>query len=231
MSSLKRQAEGGSVRLESRRGGLLGSALFLGFFLTASLILTWMLALPLAIEWKLERDTGCDWAAERLACNPFGFELRVDEAIVGNSDRFGGNRPLMRIRSLTLQANAGSLLSERAIVDRVDLEISRMALILSEGGSLNLESFVSDLFGERLGFGQGVELRDCRLKVDTVEILDYSSPKPSHKALRLGIDEEGFRGEGAMALFAPLLEVARRAEYLPERFSRNGDAAISASRQ
>jgi len=230
MNSLERQSIPSSVRLHSRRGGVLRSALFLGLFFLASLALFWMVALPRAFEWKFERDTGCDWSAEQLACNPFGFELRVDDAVVGNSDRFGGNRPLMKVRSLRVQADFKSLLSGRSIFERADLEISRIALVVNESGALNLEELIHDLFGERLGFGDELQIRYCRLKVDTVEILDFSGTKPSHTALRLGIDEEGFQAKGAIGLFEPMLEIARRADYLPERKSRHQGTTVSASR-
>ena len=72
-------------------------------------------------------------------------------------------------------------------------------------------------------FRLGLELNDvlpiadCHLKINTVEILDYAlAARPSHKALRLGIDTDDFAAEDAMGLFDPLFKVISRAEYLPD---------------
>ena len=60
-------------------------------------------------------------------------------------------------------------------------------------------------------------ITDCHLKIHAVEIVDYAVPaRPSHKALRLGIDADDFAAEDAMGLFDPLFEVISRAEYLPD---------------
>ncbi|MGK0241108.1 MAG: hypothetical protein ACI92G_004600 [Candidatus Pelagisphaera sp.] len=223
----KRSEETRSLR--SKRGGVLRSAFFLGLFLAAASSLLWMIALPWAFQMKLERDTGCSWTAERLACDPFAFEIRIDDASLGNAEAFGGERAMMKIRSFRARVDMKSLISDEIVVQSVNLDISRMALVLDERGNLNLEQFVRDLFGESRGLGKGIRFVDCSLKVDTVEILDYSSAKPSHKALRLGVDVEGFEGTGAISLFEPLLEIARRAEYLPDSSQRNGASEVSAS--
>lgn len=215
--------------LQSTRGGVLKSAFFLGVFLAAACALLWMVALPWALEWKLERETACSWTAERLACNPFAFEIWIDDAEIGNSEVFGGGRALMEIRSFRARAIFESLTSDEIVIERAELDIGRMALVVDERGGLNLEQFVRDLFGESRGLGKGMRFIDCHLKVDTVEILDYSSAKPSRKSLRLGVDVDGFGGEGAISLFEPLLEIARRAEYLPDRFTRIEASSVSDS--
>ncbi len=227
---LNRPSGSGWVRFDSQRGGVLKSALFFGFFIAASSILAWMIALPAVFEWRLERTTGCDWSAERLACNPFVFEARIEEAVLGNSDEFGAAHPLMRIRSFRATANLESLIGDRILVEDVELDVSRLVLILNESGALNIERFVSDLFGEKKGFGDGLVLLNCRLKVDRVEIFDYSVSKPTRQTLRLGVNVDGFSGKGAMALFEPILEIARSGEYLPEAKSEIEASSISASR-
>ena len=80
-------------RFQSRRGGVMKSAFFLGLFLAASLTLVWMLALPWGFGVKLERDTGCSLQTERLFCNPFGFDVHFENASLGNAERFGEKRP------------------------------------------------------------------------------------------------------------------------------------------
>lgn len=218
-----------TLTLRSRRGGVLKSAVFLGVFLAAAFTLSWMIALPWAFEMKLERDTGCTWTAERLSCNPFGFEIRIDDATLGNSEDFGSGRPMMKIRSFRAQIAFESLVSDEIIVERAEIDISRMALIVNERGILNVEQFARDLFGESRGLGKGIRFVDCSLKIDTVEILDYSTAEPSHKALRLGVDVHGFEGVGAISLFEPLFEIARRAEYLSRPAARIDASAASAS--
>ncbi|MBT6770734.1 MAG: hypothetical protein HOA81_17345 [Opitutales bacterium] len=222
-----RQREFSSLR--SKRGGVLKSALFLGLFLAAAFSLLWMIALPWAFQLKLEKDTGCSWTAERLACDPFGFELRIYDASLGNAEGFGDERAMMEIRSFRARADMKSLISDEIVVDSASLDIRRMALVLNKRGDLNLEQFVRDLFGESRGRGAGIRFLDCSLKVDTVEILDYSSAQRSHKALRLGVDVDGFEGMGAISLFEPLLEIARRAEYLPDSSKRFGASEVSPS--
>lgn len=217
--------------LRSRRGGVLKSAIFLGLFLVAAFALLWMLALPWAFEMKLERDTGCSWTAERLASNPFGFEIRIEEATLGNSEAFDSGRPMMKIRSFRAEVVLQSLISDVIVVERAELDISRLAIVVNESGVLNLEQFARDLFGESKGLGKGIRFVDCSLKIDTVEILDYSSVKPSHKALQLAVNVDGFTGEGAISIFEPVLEIARRAEYLPDPSTRIDSSAVSASLQ
>ncbi len=198
--------------LNARRGGILRSAVFLGLFVSALCILLWMLAAPQLIRMKLEGDTQFSWEAKRLSCNPFGFDMRIEDAVLGNSTDFGEGRPMMRIRSFETSGSFKSLISGPAELDVVSLDISRLSLIIDERGALNLERFVEDLLGESRGLREGLKISDCRLKVDTVEIIDYSSPRPSHKALKLGVDVEGFSAESAIGLFDPLFEIMTRSD-------------------
>ncbi len=208
----------------SRRGGVLRSALFLGLFISAGITLLWMVALPLAFDYKLEKDTGCTWGADRLACNPFGFDIRIEDAVLGNSLGFGEGRPMMDINRFEAKAKLKSLISGTAEIERAFLDLDRVSLIVDEQGQLNLEEFAKDLFGESKGLGDKLRIQQCHLKIKTVEILDFSSPTPTHKALRLSVDVDDYEAEGALGIFKPLFEIVARAEYLPEGIGGIADA-------
>ncbi len=175
-----------------------------------------MLGLPFAFGYKLEKDTGCSWGASRLACNPFGFDIRIEDAILGNSPQFGEGRPMMDINRFEAKAKLKSLFSGSAEIERAFLDLDRVSLVVDAQGQLNLEKFAKDLFGESKGLGDKLRIAHCHLKIKTVEILDYSSATPTHKALRLGVDIDDFEAEGALGIFKPLFEIVARAEYLPE---------------
>ena len=228
-SGAARCASAGVSRLRSRRGGIVRAAFFLGLFVAAAGTLVWMLAFPWGFGAKLEKDTGCAIVADRIFCNPFGFEFRLGEAELGNSAHFGDNRPMMKIRSLRGKARFSSLGSNRIVVERAAVDISRLTLVIDESGKLNLSEFMSDLFGEARGLGEGMEIARADLKIDTVEILDYSQPRPTHKALKLGVDVEDFEAEGAIGLFRPLFDILIRAEYLPVDYGRKRVAETIAS--
>lgn len=205
------------VRRDSRRGGVVRSALFMGLFLVALVTLIWMIALPAVIGFKIERDTGYLWKAESLACNPFGFELRIEGGVLRSASSTHEGRPILSIRHLKATGPADLLISGGSSLDRVELDIERVTLIRDESGVLNLESFLESLLGGAKALGDGFPIGECHLKIDTVEILDYALPaKPSHRALRLGIDADNFAAQDAMGLFEPLFEVISRAEYLPD---------------
>ena len=210
--------------ITSRRGGVVRSAFFLGLFFSALFTLLWMLALPRAFDYKVERDTGCSWVADRLSCNPFGFAIRIEDAVLGNAPEFGEGRPMMNIRRFEAKAKLKSLISGRTEVERASLELDRVSLVVDEQGQLNLEKFAKDLFGEARGLGDKMRIAHCSLKIKTVEILDYSTPTPSHKALRLGVDIDDFEAEGALGMLKPLFEIVNRSEYLPEGISGIADS-------
>ncbi len=202
--------------IQSRKGGVLRSAVFFGLFMSALLTLLWMLALPTVFGHKLERDTGCSWGADKLACNPFGFDIRIENAVLGNAPEFGEGRPMMNIRHFEAKANLKALVSGTTEIEHVTLDLDPASLVVDEQGRFNLEKFAKDLFGESRGLGSKMRIAHCRLKVNTVEILDFSTPTPSHKALRLGVDIDDYAAEGAIGILKPLFEIVARAEYLPE---------------
>lgn len=189
----------------------------MGLFLVASVTLGWMVALPAVVGFKIERDTGYLWEAESLACNPFGFELSVGVGVLRSASSIHEGRPILAIRHLKATGPRNLLISGGSGLDRVELYIDRVTLIRDESGVLNLESFLESLLGGSRALGDGFPIAECHLKIDTVEILDYALPaKPSHKALRLGIDADNFAAKDAIGLFEPLFEIISRAEYLPE---------------
>ena len=208
----------------SRRGGVLKSAFFSGLFLSAAIILAWMVALPMAFDYKLEKDTGCSWGAGRLACNPFGLNIRIEDAVLGNSQGFGEGRLMMDINRFEAKAKLKTLISGTAEIERAYLDLDRVSLIVDEQGQLNLEKFAKDLFGELKGLGNQLRIEQCHLKIKTVEIMDFSSPTPTHKVLRLGVDIDDYKAEGALGIFKPLFEIVARAEYLPEVIGGIADA-------
>lgn len=188
-----------------------------------------MIGLPFAVGAKLERDTGCTWVADRLACNPFGFHMRIEDAVLGNTPDFGQGRPMMNIRSFEATASLKSLAAKTVVIERASLNLSRISLIIDERGKLNLEQFAKDLFGEARGTGDKLRIAHCDLKIETVEILDYSSPEPTHKAVRMGVDIKDFQAEGVLGIFRPLFEIVARAEYLPEGFAGIVDPNMAGS--
>jgi len=213
----------------SRRGGVLKSAFFFGLFLSAAITLAWMVALPMAFDYKLEKDTGCSWGADRLACNPFGFNIMIENAVLGNAQGFGGGRPMMHINRFEAKAKLKTLISGTAEIEHACLDLDRVSLIVDEQGQLNLEKFAKDLFGESKGLGNRLRIEHCHLKIKTVEIMDFSSSTPTHKALRLSVDIDDYEAEGALGIFKPLFEIVARAEYLPEGIGGIADAKTAIS--
>ena len=200
------------------------SAFFSGLFLSAGIILLWMVSLPMAFDYKLEKDTGCSWGAGRLACNPFGLNIWIEDAVLGNSQGFGEGSIMMDINRFEAEAKLETLISGTAEIERAYLDLDRVSLIVDEQGQLNLEKFAKDLFGESKGLGNQLRIEQCHLKIKTVEIMDLSSPNPTHKVVRLGVDINDYKADGALGIFKPLFEIVARAEYLPEGIGGIADA-------
>ncbi len=214
---LDRESHRNPEAYKSRRGGVVRSAVFMALFLMASITLAWMLAFPTLIGIKIEKDTGNLWEAESVACNPFLFEFLVEGAMLRSVSSAQEGRPILAMRRLKVTGPANLLISEGVRLDSVELDIERITLIRDESGVLNLESVLESLLGGSKALGRGMPIADCHLKINTVEILDYALPaRPTHKALRLGIDTDEFAAEDAIGLFDPLFEVISRAEYLPD---------------
>lgn len=205
------------------RGGVVRSALFLGIFLVALITLSWMVALPTVIGFKIEKDTGYKWDAEVLTCNPFGFEFLLEGGFLRDASDTHEGRPVLAIRYLKVTGPVDLLLSGDSSLDKVELDLERITLIRDESGTLNLESILTRILGVSKALGDELPIAECHLKIDTVEILDYASAsKPSRKALRLGIDADGFEAKDAIGLFGPLFEIISRAEYLPDEIADSG---------
>ena len=192
----------------------MGSAFRLGLFLAAALILAWMLLLPFALEALVAQSSGASLDLRRASCNPFGLALRMEGAELGQPRDFEEEGSMMSIRFFEAKLRLESLGTESVVVESVHLDLSRLVLVIDSRGKTNLEALARGLFGESIGVGEGARLRKCCLKIDTVEMLDYSQPVPSPKTLRLGVDVEDFEAEGAVGLFDPLFEILRRANYL-----------------
>ncbi len=176
-----------------------------------------MIALPTVLEGRIERKTGCAWEASRISCNPLGVSLRVEDAILWNAPDFDSERPLLAIRSLEARCSFRAAVSGEGDIDWVDLDLSRLTLVIDERGRLNLDEFARDLFGEELGLGKSGKILRCRLKVDVVDIVDYSGPKVVSKSLRLGVNVDDYEAKGVVGLFEPVFRILSRTENLPVR--------------
>lgn len=195
-----------------KRGGILRAAVFLLLFIAALGALGWMLLLPSAIESKVEGRTGFPVAVGSLSCNPFGLALDGKEVSVGNPKTFGGGDAMLDLRSLSIEASLPALARGEIWIESMEIDIKKATLALDERGELNLKSFLDLLFAGQDGEGRmPFRAVSSRVQVEEIEVVDYTRPVPVTKSFRPMLDVTLRDVDQPLALFEPILEIARRA--------------------
>ncbi len=204
-------------RFNSKRGGVLKSALALLTVLSAGGVLGWMLLMPGAVQMEIETRTGFPATAESMAVNPIGgLSLQGKNLVIGNPGTYGGGEAMLEIESVSGSASLPSLGRGEIWLYELEMHITRATLVVNENGRLNLDAFASRLFSDP---ATGAQLpffaEKVRLVVDEVVFVDNSKVVPSRHGIRASLDSERADLEQSRDIFGPLFELARSVGSLP----------------
>lgn len=130
-----------------RRGGCLAKLFFLLLLGAGVLALCWVLFLPMLVVRSLHNRTGFDVSVQDLSVNPFTARISVRGLVIGNPSTYPIN-DFIHIGEFTADAQLGSLLSDRLIVEEAVVDIRELALVRNSKGERNALAFWKALVGE-----------------------------------------------------------------------------------
>lgn len=126
------------------RGGI-GMRLLLALVVSFAMVaLAWMLFLPAIITEEVRSRTGFDIAVQALAANPFTGELTVRGLVVNNPPTFRVPE-FVQLRELRASGEFWSLFGDKLVLDRLVLDVGRVALVRRADGVSNAEAFARGL--------------------------------------------------------------------------------------
>lgn len=209
-----------SFVVDSKSAGVMKPAIAVAVFLAALVTLIWMWLLPSLVTSEMNYRSGFDVQFEQMACNPFGMNLAVRNVRVANPAHFESSEDMLVITSLDLEMAVGEWTSSEKVIRAVDLNIDQVTLVIDEQGRLNLAQFVGLLDAEL------VEFSKVKLSVETLIVVNYQPTVPVVRRYELGLKLDGFATRGVSGLFAPIVEVSRKAGYIPSGTQYGASAIV-----
>lgn len=222
------------------RGGCLVRLFVLSIVLGAALALGWMMFLPAIVTTQIRARTGFDVKVASLACNAFTGRLTVRGLVLSNPGSFPMG-DFVELREFALEADVGSLVSERLVLDELRLDVRKVTLVRRADGRSNAEVFQQNLFGASqatpaatgeptagapprpvapAGPERKFLIRRLTLRFEQLVLADHSEAKPAVQEYKLGLDQRYENVTDTRQLLVP--EVLRRlaAENLGPALSR-----------
>lgn len=133
------------TRVSSDRGGALVKLLVFLVIFGGVLTFAWIFFMPMLLTSTLERRTGFKVTVERLALNPFSASVGVSGLLINNPSSFP-RTDYVWVRSFEARAPVKTLFSERPEFDSVRIDISHIAFVRNQEGTLNATLFYDRLF-------------------------------------------------------------------------------------
>ncbi len=163
--------------------------------LTAALALMLMFFLSHIVQYGITAKTGFPTHVEDLSSNPLRGTLRASGFEVRNPPHYSQPR-FLEIERLDLRVSPGSLFRNRIEVENFELKVPRLTGIRNAEGRINLEEFgsvIEEMLDDRRSREpeKEVVIKRFRLKIDKVELLDYSHPSGDRaEEYRVDVDLE-----------------------------------------
>lgn len=208
---------GGKRDAIRRRGGCLIRLLAVLVVVGAVGALSWMIFLPVAVTAQLRSRTGFGARVASLSCNVFTGRVTVRGLVVSNPGSFPTG-DFVVLREFSLEADVGSLFSDRIVLDELTLDVRRVTLVRRADGKSNAEVFQDELLGAP-GTAGGPRpagatparkflIRRLSLRFDQLVIADHTGGKTAGQEFGLGLDQRYENVTDGKQLLVP--EVLRR---------------------
>lgn len=193
------------------RGGAGFKLLVLLAVLSAFAALAWMVLLPFVVTARIRERTGFEAGVARVVANPFNGEFDVRGLVLRNPADFPV-RDFVALEQVSGTVRVRSLFSERTEFDAITMEVGAITLVKAENGAINAEAFERAV-ARRAAGRRAFAVRELRLRVDRLVVVDYSGGRPRSEEQALG-KEQVYREITAMeqvfeaAALQPLAPVA-----------------------
>ncbi len=181
----------------------------------ALVALAWMAFLPAVVEHELRSVTGFDFRVAVLSANPFTGRVVVRGLAAINPPAYP-TPDFVQLRELRADVEVFSwIYSGRIVVDDLDLEILKIALVKLHDGTTNAGAFMAAF--TRRGPAPPVAaagppapskrtrylVKKLHLRIDQLVVADYSGAKLDEKTYSLNIDQTYIDVTGPRQLLVP----------------------------
>lgn len=177
-----------SARRASRgrsRGGVMFKLLVVLAVLGAAGALAWMLFLPAVLTAQLRERTGFTVEVRSLVANPFTGLIDVRGLVLGNPPGFP-TRDFALVRAFRLEAELGTLWSDRPVFDSVVLDIEKLTLVQAAGRT-NAEAFQRAPAAGPAAAAPKFLIRRLDLRFDRLVVADHRGPVPAVREFAVGV--------------------------------------------
>lgn len=174
------------------RGGCLLRLVILLVVLGAAASLAWMVLLPIAFTRAVRERTGFEAEVASMSGNPFTGRVLVRGLVVSNPSAFPV-RDFVQVRSFAADLEWWSLLGERWVIDRLDVEVREVALVKRANGPTNLAAFRSGVAGATptpAAAKSPVMIKRLHVRFESLVLADHTVAPPRVRRYQLGIDQE-----------------------------------------
>lgn len=108
--------------------------------------LAWMLFLPLMVTAQIRSRTGFEVSVASLSCNAFTGKIIIRGLVLNNPASFPV-RDFMELREFAAEAELGSLLGDRLVLETLTVDFKKVTLVRRADGRSNAEIFSQNLLG------------------------------------------------------------------------------------
>jgi hypothetical protein len=180
-------------RAAAVRGGIFFKLLLALTVLGAMTALAWMLLLPWFVTGRLRERTGFDVEVRSLMVNPFTGRIAAQGLVVKNPPTFPRTE-FIEARALEIEADLFTLFTAKPVLQRVKIDLARLALVKRADGRTNAEVFQSYLLEDRPSPGRSATprppllIRRLEVKFDRFVLADHTRREPVVRDYAVNLD-------------------------------------------
>jgi hypothetical protein len=167
----------------------------------AAVSLAWMIFLPRVVEHELRAVTGFDVRVKVLKADPFTGQVVVEGLTAKNPPSYPTDE-FFELRVLRADVNLFScLFAERAVINRLDVDVEKIALIRQHDGKSNAGDFMAAFSRGSSAPSPGPAapaaprkpraylIRKLHIQLEELEVADYTGSSTEKKSYKLKIDQ------------------------------------------
>ncbi len=167
----------------------------------AAVSLAWMIFLPRVVEHELRTVTGFDIRLKVLKADPFTGRVVVEGLSAKNPPSYPTDE-FVELRELRADVNLFScLFTDRAVINELDVNIEKIALIRQHDGKSNAGAFMAAFHHSPQAGGAAQApppapgkpmeylVKKLHIRLEELEVADYTGMAADKKAYKLNIDQ------------------------------------------
>ena len=143
------------------------------------------------IQYGITARTGFPARAEEIKSSALRGDLRVRALSIDNPEGFS-HEAFLEVDVLRLKVVPSSLLGNRLVVKRLEVEVSSLTGVRTADGRVNFAEFrdaVEGKDGGAGGIGRSVVIEELRVKIDRVWLIDHALDGPDRtREYAVGMD-------------------------------------------